>query len=54
MAVQGCAITNTSNTALYLCPIHVIGAIFLLLISTWQWWRMPLIPALGRQRQVDF
>jgi hypothetical protein len=19
-----------------------------------QWWRMPLIPALGRQRQVDF
>ena len=20
----------------------------------WAWWRMPLIPALGRQRQVDF
>jgi hypothetical protein len=19
-----------------------------------QWWRMPLIPALGRQRQADF
>jgi hypothetical protein len=19
-----------------------------------QWWRMPVIPALGRQRQVDF
>jgi hypothetical protein len=19
-----------------------------------QWWRMPLIPALGRQKQVDF
>jgi hypothetical protein len=22
--------------------------------KTWQWWHMPLIPALGRQRQVDF
>jgi hypothetical protein len=21
---------------------------------SWAWWRMPLIPALGRQRQVDF
>jgi hypothetical protein len=21
---------------------------------TRQWWRMPLIPALGRQRQADF
>jgi hypothetical protein len=20
----------------------------------WRWWRMPLIPALGRQRQADF
>jgi hypothetical protein len=20
----------------------------------WQWWRSPLIPALGRQRQADF
>jgi hypothetical protein len=20
----------------------------------WQWWHMPLIPALGRQMQVDF
>jgi hypothetical protein len=20
----------------------------------WAWWRMPLIPALGRQRQADF
>jgi hypothetical protein len=23
-------------------------------ISAGQWWRIPLIPALGRQRQVDF
>jgi hypothetical protein len=22
--------------------------------SAGQWWRMPLIPALGRQRQADF
>jgi hypothetical protein len=22
--------------------------------TTWQWWHTPLIPALGRQRQVDF
>jgi hypothetical protein len=21
---------------------------------SWAWWRIPLIPALGRQRQVDF
>jgi hypothetical protein len=21
---------------------------------SWAWWRMPLIPALGRQRQADF
>jgi hypothetical protein len=21
---------------------------------SWAWWRTPLIPALGRQRQVDF
>jgi hypothetical protein len=23
-------------------------------IEAGQWWRMPLIPALGRQRQADF
>jgi hypothetical protein len=23
-------------------------------LATGQWWRTPLIPALGRQRQVDF
>jgi hypothetical protein len=23
-------------------------------IMSWAWWRMPLIPALGRQRQADF
>jgi hypothetical protein len=23
-------------------------------LSAGQWWRMPLIPALGRQRQADF
>jgi hypothetical protein len=23
-------------------------------IYSWVWWRMPLIPALGRQRQADF
>jgi hypothetical protein len=22
--------------------------------ARWAWWRMPLIPALGRQRQADF
>jgi hypothetical protein len=22
--------------------------------GSWAWWHMPLIPALGRQRQVDF
>jgi hypothetical protein len=22
--------------------------------ESWAWWRTPLIPALGRQRQVDF
>jgi hypothetical protein len=22
--------------------------------GSWAWWRMPLIPALGRQRQADF
>jgi hypothetical protein len=21
---------------------------------SWAWWRMPLIPALGRQKQADF
>jgi hypothetical protein len=24
------------------------------ILSARQWWRMPLIPALGRQRQADF
>jgi hypothetical protein len=24
------------------------------LITSWAWWRMPLSPALGRQRQGDF
>jgi hypothetical protein len=24
------------------------------LAEAWQWWCRPLIPALGRQRQVDF
>jgi hypothetical protein len=23
-------------------------------ILSWVWWRMPLIPALGRQKQADF
>jgi hypothetical protein len=23
-------------------------------INTWVWWHTPLIPALGRQRRVDF
>jgi hypothetical protein len=31
---------SSLNTAAY----HLVG----------QWWRMPLIPALGRQRQADF
>jgi hypothetical protein len=22
--------------------------------KAWQWWRTPLIPALGKQRQVNF
>jgi hypothetical protein len=22
--------------------------------KSWAWWHMPLIPALGRQRQADF
>jgi hypothetical protein len=22
--------------------------------EAWQWWHMPLIPALGRQRQANF
>jgi hypothetical protein len=22
--------------------------------ESWAWWRMPLIPTLGRQRQADF
>jgi hypothetical protein len=24
------------------------------MIVAWQWWHTPLIPALGRQRRVDF
>jgi hypothetical protein len=27
---------------------------FLKVPLCWVWWRTPLIPALGRQRQVDF
>jgi hypothetical protein len=34
-----------------LCPhLHVINSLFL----AGRWWRTPLIPALGRQRQADF
>jgi hypothetical protein len=27
---------------------------FKIVTYAWQWWHTPLIPALGRQRQVDF
>jgi hypothetical protein len=30
-------------------------AIFLIILEqAWQWWHTPLMPPLGRQRQVDF
>jgi hypothetical protein len=33
----------------------IIGILVLIKTNTRRaWWRMPLIPALGRQRQVDF
>jgi hypothetical protein len=28
--------------------------ILIMLSNSWAWWRTPLIPALGRQRQADF
>jgi hypothetical protein len=31
-----------------------ISAIIFTLTRIWAWWHMPLISALGRQRQVDF
>jgi hypothetical protein len=38
--------------------IHTFFQIYMFLlfknILAGQWWHMPLIPALGRQRQVDF
>jgi hypothetical protein len=27
---------------------------FIVVLDAMQWWRVPLIPALGRQRQADF
>ena len=46
---------------------HVLGSVYMVVMEgahdkgvrekkylAWQWWRTPLIPALGRQRQVDF
>jgi hypothetical protein len=33
--------------------LEILLPIIMLLIAR-QWWHMPLIPALGRQRQVDF
>jgi hypothetical protein len=36
-----------------LIPMH-IKSNKLLKKKIWAWWHMPLIPALGRQRQADF
>jgi hypothetical protein len=33
--------------------VHKINESLKIIIAG-QWWRMPLIPALGRQRQADF
>ena len=30
-----------------------LSRINILTLAGWQWWHTPLIPALGRQRQVD-
>jgi hypothetical protein len=35
------------------CSTMFIAALFII-ARAWQWWRIPLIAALGRQRQVDF
>jgi hypothetical protein len=35
-------------------PLRLWKRIFKNELEAGQWWRMPLIPALGRQRQVDF
>jgi hypothetical protein len=44
-------IWNTEKLCLPLKPVPVRP---LLKTQAGQWWRTPLIPALGRQRQVDF
>jgi hypothetical protein len=42
------------NTYFLEFPIPVDIIISIKRLKAEQWWRMPLIPALGRQRQVDF
>jgi hypothetical protein len=31
-----------------------VGVITRMVVYSWAWWHMPLIPALRRQRQADF
>jgi hypothetical protein len=38
-----------------ICNVSMVQACFVFMLSgAGHWWRMSLIPALGRQRQVDF
>jgi hypothetical protein len=48
-----------STSSLFLFKIHLCVCVYAYgdhktSLSGWAWWRTPLIPALGRQRQVDF
>jgi hypothetical protein len=41
------SVTKKMDISNHRCPLRTY-------ISAGQWWHMPLIPALGRQRQEDF
>jgi hypothetical protein len=43
-----------NEKALWCVHMNIIVCLTILAVRAGQWWLMPLIPALGRQRQADF